>query len=813
MLWYRSTIWLALLPVLLLLGAGRLHAQSGSAANVSSSPSSSAPSPTASPPQSASSDFETFVLPSPNPPRPAPAQPAASTSTTTISPITSNPSVAQDYLGAQVALTLFPGESSLGLGVAGNLSGEIIQSQMNPLQWRQGNYANSGFIQVTHNGQGVRLGDTISDQFGNTQSLRLFGLGNSSTGSIGLGLYHGLSDENPFSGSPSIDDDWHVGKGLDTDFLAAADSSWRLSQKIDSKTLQLAWFTGHDSATDRMESGLFASGQPDHLTVAYSNLEAWSGNLPGFDWSLGGARRVGKLSLGIDNTLMREDSTVSYETGLGLIMPTQTGAYGLRVQHGVIDPQEEFGIGNEHSTLAYASYNRIFSSAFSLSLSAGASAESGTPTQKFVEVGGQRALTSRWSLYADITQRLDTSQRQVQIAVGCRLNDEWQVRLLCGPSGIATADGQEPQALGIQIMRSLNVRHIPSGTVTGQILLDGASYEKSVSILLDGNPAAKCSHGQFKITHVLPGPHTVSIAATSLPADLCPDSFSVDVEVKAGKTSNTTFTIHRVGEIEGNIRVLPDPLGQTDYTAAIGVTISAGDNYATTTDQNGNFVLGDLPAGTYAVTLDAGTIPPDYQVVGPASVQITFDPDHPVPAVQFTIGLKHAKVQFEDTNPPAAVPPAKPAVRRVAPASPHVLGKSPSGPARRASNQPIRRILYQGPAEASVPHSAAVHRARTAACPSPRNHRHGVCAFRCPYRCCCGCQARLGTLPRQRLSRSRRHIRRIHRINHGSHRTARRRRPHRGLIRWARHREIHRATRRFRSRRRRFICRCPHPLP
>lgn len=677
----------------------------------------------------------------------------------------------------------------------GTFAGQSIQSQLNPFLWREGTYANSGYIQVSHNGQGVRLGDIPEDQLGNTQSLRLFGLGNTSTGSIGLGLYHGISNQNPFGGSPAIDDDFHMSRWLDTDFLAAADASWRLSQQFNRKTMQLSWFTGHDTDTDRMESGLFLTAQPDRLSTAYSNMETWSGRQPGLDWALGGTRRFGRVFIGIDNTLLREQNTIASETGLGLILPVSNGSLGLRLQRGVIDPQDEFGIGTQRSSLVYASYNRFFTPAFSLSLSAGASTQSQSPTQKFVAIGTQRALNQRWSLYADVTQRLDRSQRQVQVAVGCRISDEWQVRLLCGPSAIVSANGEEPQALGIQIVRSLHVRHIPTGTVAGKITLDGASYEKSVDIWLDGSLAAKAAHGQFKIAHVLPGPHTVEIAPASLSADLCPDSFTLDVDVKAGKTSAADFVIHRVGRIQGSVHVLPDAMGQTDITAAIGVTISAGGNYATTTDQNGNFVIGDVPAGQYTVTLNTGTIPDDFQVVGPTSAVVTVDPNQPAPAVPFSIRKSRTDIVFANANTPSAAPSApSPAAKSVAPRSPHAAGGNLPRPAQHANPRPRRPASYMHPAAPAAARSAPVAtRAKSAVCPPVRGG-HAACTSPCPYRCCCGCQAR--------ARGHKRHSKAHRRHRHGARQSGYRSR--RSPLQTARHR-AHPIARRHKP----FICPCP----
>lgn len=794
MLRFPSKIWIALLLPIVLAGAGRSQAQS----------------------DASTSGFETFVLPSPSPPAASSTSGATSSSTQQSRERPPNPAIVEDSLGAQIGLTLFPGNTSLGILLAGMVQGQSIQSQMSPLEWRQGVYAGSGFIQVSHDGEGVRLGNSTEDPLGNVQSLRLFGLGNSTTGSIGLGLYHGISDQNPFSGTPAIDDDWHMGQGVDTDFLAAMDSSWRFSQNVQRKAWQVSWFSGRDHHEHRMESGLFASAQPDRSSTLYTDLTTWNGIQPGFNWALGGTRHVGKLFIGIDNTLMREPANIATETGFGVILPMQRGSFGIRLQRGQIDPQDEFGIGTQRSSLLYASYNKLFTPALSMSFSAGASAQSGAPTQKFVAMEAQRALNSRWSLYADITQRLDKSQRQLQFAVGCRISNEWQVRVLCAPSEIASPTGQEPQALGIQITRSLNVQRTRSGTIVGQLFLNGRAYEKSVDILLDNGYAARTAHGKFKITDVVPGPHTVAIAPACLPADLCPDSFGIDVDVVAGKTSSVQFTIRPVGQIHGNVQVIPDALGQTDPTAAVGVTVSAGGNLATTTDQNGDFVIGDVPAGTYTVTLNTGTIPPDFGVVGPASATVVVDPNQPAPVVQFQIQKNRTNIIFAQapsapSEPSATRPVAARGNRAPSSSAPAMRANPAAKPPRRPAELPLRPAAYQK-AEAAPAHiapRAPVAKSAATGLVQPAPRAGSFCV--CQGKCCCGCQAwaRSHLTLGHRRHRTRHGLRLRHARRHASYHSHRRRSHAKSRHRIAYRHSGHRSARR----RAPFVCPCPHPTP
>jgi hypothetical protein len=94
---------------------------------------------------------------------------------------------------------------------------------------------------------------------------------------------------------------------------------------------------------------------------------------------------------------------------------------------------------------------------------------------------------------------------------------------------------------------------------------------------------------------------------------------------------------------------LPDALGQTDPTAGTEVVISAGDGKDTITDQNGNFVIGDLPAGSYTVTLIDATIPTDFHVIGSKTVTVQVVPDDAPPVVDFQIAPIQ-KIDFSNSS-------------------------------------------------------------------------------------------------------------------------------------------------------------------
>src|SRR5579862_6434626 len=214
MLRSRSYLQVALLLSIFLAGAGRSSAQSnttsangmGPPAPSSASQSQSASATATAPPSQ--QDFETFVIPSPTPTGQngtgSPTSPGSQSPTFTRNN-NQAPANVGDSVGARIGLTLFPGNSDLGIFLNGKVGGHSLQSQLSPLRWLQGDYAGAGYIELSHDGQGLRLGDGPEDILGNTQSLRLFGLGNTRTGSIGLSLYHDISDENPFSGTPAID--------------------------------------------------------------------------------------------------------------------------------------------------------------------------------------------------------------------------------------------------------------------------------------------------------------------------------------------------------------------------------------------------------------------------------------------------------------------------------------------------------------------------------------------------------------------------------------------------------------------------------
>jgi len=275
----------------------------------------------------------------------------------------------------------------------------------------------------------------------------------------------------------------------------------------------------------------------------------------------------------------------------------------------------------------------------------------------------------------------------------------------------------------------------------------------------DGRSAKTDSQGRFKLSHVLPGAHTIEIAPTSLSADLSPDKFSADVNVKAGKTSQVDFTIRHVAQILGSVKVLPDALGQVDPTAGIGITITAGQNYATTTDQDGHFILGDIPAGTYSVALNKGTIPPDFSVDGPDSFTVTVVPDQPSPVVQFTIKPSHTNIEFVDNVPeskpaPVVAPkasPAKPAAS-AAPVRAEAKSTTPSAGIAHIQKNPVQQKSSAQPlpearsasapaAAKSIASSTAKRPANAAKIVRARSRPQALAARHGMGRRCVGCAA------------------------------------------------------------------------
>jgi len=165
-----------------------------------------------------------------------------------------------------------------------------------------------------------------------------------------------------------------------------------------------------------------------------------------------------------------------------------------------------------------------------------------------------------------------------------------------------------------------------SGSVISQDQ-NGVKHPLSgVGISVDGVQAVTSApDGHFQVGRLNPGAHTVSIAEVTVPSNV---AFLGDtkrtVTVSPGTSVPLTFIATPLGSISGNVLAPADGgFGQLVGLHNVYVVADPGD-HAVITDEDGAFVLDNMPPGTYTLSIDKDTLPEGLSVLsgpdGPLSI-------------------------------------------------------------------------------------------------------------------------------------------------------------------------------------------------
>ena len=193
---------------------------------------------------------------------------------------------------------------------------------------------------------------------------------------------------------------------------------------------------------------------------------------------------------------------------------------------------------------------------------------------------------------------------------------------------------------------------------TGETGINGVTVQ-----LLDGSSnvvatTTTSGDGNYTFTHVASGAHTVSVDETTLPAGLVPsydfDGIATphDATFQLAPGANRTdidFGYKGTGSIGDRVwyDLNGNGIQEGNETGLNGVTVrlldSGGNVIATkTTSGNGNYTFGDLPAGSYKVTVNTATLP--------AGTVQTFDADGVATAsstsVTLAAGANRTEIDF-----------------------------------------------------------------------------------------------------------------------------------------------------------------------
>lgn len=165
----------------------------------------------------------------------------------------------------------------------------------------------------------------------------------------------------------------------------------------------------------------------------------------------------------------------------------------------------------------------------------------------------------------------------------------------------------------------LNSYGAVSGRVYQDVNLNGRfdlgvdQPQANVRVRVDGSRYVVSDvNGNFRVDSVLRGEHSVYLDLLSVRADLTLlDNTQQMITLNSNRDSIVDFRVVRTGRITGVVWLDANENGRLDEgerpLADVRVVTSSGRD--TLTDENGNFIIGDLPPGEHILLLDEKTIP------------------------------------------------------------------------------------------------------------------------------------------------------------------------------------------------------------
>ncbi len=177
----------------------------------------------------------------------------------------------------------------------------------------------------------------------------------------------------------------------------------------------------------------------------------------------------------------------------------------------------------------------------------------------------------------------------------------------------------------------------------------------ALSIDKNGFVAITNAQGMYAFGRLAAGAHIVSLQTQSLPATAAiPEAMtSQKIVVRDGEIATLDFIASPLGSIAGT--VVFDPSLAPDHSGPVmnAYIVAEPGDYAAISNEDGSFLLDNVPAGTYTLDVDPETVPPDTGSDGPQS--ITVGPDGHIEGIRFVITHKQKSVVFSLKSGAASV--------------------------------------------------------------------------------------------------------------------------------------------------------------
>ena len=185
-----------------------------------------------------------------------------------------------------------------------------------------------------------------------------------------------------------------------------------------------------------------------------------------------------------------------------------------------------------------------------------------------------------------------------------------------------------------------------SGKITGIESSGAETPIANASIRLDGLRVTQSGPlGNFGFGQLIPGPHTVEVVDSSLPAEVQLTEHVQKVTAAAGTTATLVFRSAPLGSIGGRLVAQNAGKDVPDGPIANAYVVANPGERAAITSEDGTFTIDNLPTGTYTISVDPETLPQDTDATEGAK-QIELHAGEHIEGVFFTIGEKLRGIDF-----------------------------------------------------------------------------------------------------------------------------------------------------------------------
>jgi hypothetical protein len=187
---------------------------------------------------------------------------------------------------------------------------------------------------------------------------------------------------------------------------------------------------------------------------------------------------------------------------------------------------------------------------------------------------------------------------------------------------------------------------------------------QNVELRVDNGAYAQTDRsGAYSFGGLTPGPHEITVIPQSVPAsaDFAAADLTQKVTVVKGGYATADFHAQLLGSIAGTILYAKDMGAEANHGVLNAYVVAEPGEHAAIDEDDGTFIIDDLPAGDYTISVDPETISQGLGAA-PDSVSVHLAPGEHYSGILFSIGQFEKKVVFSLMSGSATPAPAVPFV-------------------------------------------------------------------------------------------------------------------------------------------------------